>query len=129
LETLLKILNAVGTLLKEISYPRVLLILSLGIGFVFIYYTYENRQAIFVQVMSSPYLLMGGTGGVLITALGWIFSVLIRRADEKNAALFEQMKNQIEQLTEQNDNCLERERERNKTLEKLITNRRTADAK
>lgn len=129
METLLKILNAVGTLLKEISYPRVLLILSLGIGFVFIFYTYENRQAIFVQVMASPYLLMGGTGGVLIAGLGWIFSVLIRRADEKNAALFEQMKSQIEQLTEQNENCLERERERNKTLDKLIHNRRTTDAK
>ena len=129
METLLKILNAVGTLLKEISYPRVLLILSLGIGFVFIFYTYENRQAIFVQVMASPYLLMGGTGAVLIAGLGWIFSVLIRRADEKNAALFEQMKSQIEQLTEQNENCLERERERNKTLDKLIHNRRTTDAK
>lgn len=129
MENVLKILNAVGTLLKEISYPRVLLVLSLGLGFVFIFYTYENRKDIFVQVLNSPHLLVGGTVGLIMIGLGWVFSALVKRADEKNSELFEQMKQQIELLKEQNENCLERERETARNLTKLMHNRRATDVK
>ncbi len=120
METILKILQAVGSLIKEVTSAKVLLLFLLGIGGVFVSFTYENRQAIFTQVMASPYLLVGGTSGFLIVFLGYLFSVLVRRADERNEALFTQMQEQISQLKVQIEDCNERERECTKNFNALL---------
>ena len=120
METILKILQAVGALIKEVTSAKVLLLFLLGIGGVFVSFTYENRQAIFTQVMASPYLLVGGTSGFLIVFLGYLFSVLVRRADERNEALLLQMQEQIVQLQKQMDDCVERERECTQNFNALL---------
>lgn len=120
LDTTIKIMNALQTLMKEITSTKVILIFFLGISLVALSFTYENRQDIFTRVISSPYLLVGGTSGILTIALGFMFGALVKRADERNEAMFTLMQQQISQLTVQLDDCLEREKQCTKNFNALL---------
>lgn len=113
-------MQALQTLMKEITSTKVILILLLGIGVVVLFFTYENRQDIFSRVMSSPYLLVGGTTGLITIALGFVFGALVRRADERNEAMFAMMQQQIEHLNTQLEDCLEREKQCTKNFNALL---------
>ena len=111
MEQLVKILNAVGGLLKELTSSRVILLIVLGFFAVALSFTYENRQLIFTMIINSPFLLTGGIVGVVILILGWMFSSLVSRADERNEAFHRSLEERIAALNVQVSDCRNREEE------------------
>lgn len=109
MESFVKFLNAIGALIQQLTSSRVILLIVLGFFAVALSFTYENRQIIFTMIINSPFLLTGGIVGVVILILGWMFSSLVSRADERNEAFHRSLEERIAALNQQIIDCRQRE--------------------
>ena len=109
MESFVKFLNAIGALIQQLTSSRVILLIVLGFFAVALSFTYENRQIIFTMIINSPFMLTGGIVGDVILILGWMFSSLVSRADERNEAFHRSLEERIAALNQQIIDCRQRE--------------------
>lgn len=109
LENAIKILNAIGQLLRELTSSRIFLLVLLGLSGILIRFGWDNRQDIVTKLITSPYLATGLLIGAIILFIGYVFNRLIIRSDEVQTALRISLEERIEDAHEQLNACLLRE--------------------
>ena len=111
MDAIVKLLEAVSKIIEKLTTSRVVLLIVLIFGGIVMSFVYENRHTIIPRLFDSPVMLISSATGIVVFLLGWIFSVLLTRAEKTNAELTESLKDQIDKLNSTLGDYREREAE------------------
>lgn len=111
MDAIVKLLEAVSKIIEKLTTSRVVLLIVLIFGGIVMSFVYENRHTIVPRLFDSPVMLISSATGIIVFLLGWVFSVLLTRAEKTNAELTESLKQQIDKLNSTLGDYREREAE------------------
>lgn len=109
MDAIVKLLEAVSKIIEKLTTSRVVLLIVLIFGGIVMSFVYENRHTIVPRLFDSPVMLISSATGIIVFLLGWVFSVLLTRAEKTNAELTESLKQQIDKLNSTLGDYRERE--------------------
>lgn len=111
MDALIKLIEALTKIISQLTLVRVVLTVLLVFACVVMSFVYENRQQIIPNLFDSPLLLISTAVGTGVFLLGWIFNILLQKAEKKNAELHEALKSRIGELNSTLDDYRDRERD------------------
>jgi len=120
LDAVIKFLQALTPFLDKLSVSKTLMLGLLTFFGVILKFVYDNRQALFTQVIDSPILSVAGGSALIVLVLGWIFNTLVARADERNEAYCDSLVERIHDLSKQLEESVAREAVANDRFATLV---------
>ena len=111
MDALIKLIEALTKIITQLSAGRVVLLILLAFGGVVMSFVYENRQQIIPNLFNSPLMMISTAVGAVLFILGWLFNMLLQRAEKKNAELQDALRSRIAELNSSLGDYRERENE------------------
>lgn len=108
MDTLIKLLEVVSTIMEKLTLQKIILTLSFGITMITILYMYDHREKIMNQIINDQFSRELIAAGTIVFILVWIFTLLINKVNAKNDEYIKSLESHLEETNKQYKDLLDK---------------------